>query len=141
MIVWSRFAVSLMFLMPLMIMKNRVAFAQPPYLPLQVLQALLLVAATLGFYAGLKTLPMADALASHWCSAQCRAFDDGLLLELGSSARCWLSVLNLVLFPRAPAMFWWRLSPSLTTTCCLARLQAMADIGRMLVFQTIVEPW
>lgn len=66
MIVWAWFAVSLMFLMPLMMMKNWVAFAQPPHLPLEVLQALLLVAATFGFYARLKTLPMADALAIYF---------------------------------------------------------------------------
>ena len=66
MIVWAWFAVRLMFLMPLMMMKNWVAFAQPPHLPLQVLQALLSVAATHGFYARLKTLPMADALAIYF---------------------------------------------------------------------------
>ena len=66
MIVWARFAVSFIMLMPLMMMNNRVTFGKPPHLPLQVLRALLLVAATLGFYSGLKTLPMADALAIYF---------------------------------------------------------------------------
>lgn len=65
MITWGRFAFSIILLLPLLMGRRRNAFSLPPDKGTQTLRALCLVLATTGFYMGLRTLPLADALAIY----------------------------------------------------------------------------
>ena len=65
MITWGRFAFSFVLLLPLLMGRRRNAFSLPPDKGTQTLRALCLVLATTGFYMGLRTLPLADALAIY----------------------------------------------------------------------------
>ena len=66
MTVWGRFAFSVLLLLPLLATRrHRRAFSWPREPMTQFLRGLFLVAATFGFYMGLRTLPLAAALAIY----------------------------------------------------------------------------
>ena len=62
MVVWGRFAFSLVILSPTLLTRRRDIFKPPAEAGKHVLRGLLLVAATFGFFLGLKTMALADAL-------------------------------------------------------------------------------
>ena len=66
MIVWARFFVSFLLLIPLISVSEQKVFELPPKVCLQILRAILLVLATLGFFKGLQTLPLAETLAIYF---------------------------------------------------------------------------
>jgi len=66
MIVWARFGFSLLMLLPLLATRHRGAFRMPEHVAMQITRVAFLIAATFGFYMGLRTLPMADALAIYF---------------------------------------------------------------------------
>jgi len=67
MTVWGRFAFSLLILSPVLLTKRRDIFLQPPReAGKHVLRGFFLVAATLLFFLGLRTMPIADALATYF---------------------------------------------------------------------------
>ena len=66
MIVWARFAMSFIMLLPLLLGPRRSAFHRPADLSQQGFRVVLLVAATLGYFQGLQSLPLADALAIYF---------------------------------------------------------------------------
>ena len=66
MVVWGRFAFSLLVLSPALVTKRRDIFKPPKEPGKHVIRALLLVVATFGFFTGLKTMALADALATYF---------------------------------------------------------------------------
>ncbi len=66
MVVWGRFAFSLLILSPALLTRRRDIFRPPAEAGKHVLRGLLLVAATIGFFMGLKTMALADALATYF---------------------------------------------------------------------------
>ncbi len=65
MAVWARFAMSLIILSPALVIRPGI-FRPPPDARMHVLRAVLLVAATFGFFSGIQTMPLADALAAYF---------------------------------------------------------------------------
>ena len=66
MIVWVRFAASLVILSPALLTGRRDIFKPPREAGKHVFRALLLMVATFGFFTGLKTMALADALATYF---------------------------------------------------------------------------
>mgnify|MGYP001200120056 CR=1 FL=1 len=66
MVVWARFFFSFLVLLPAAIISGQKAFVFPSNLYIQTLRAFLLVCATLGFFKGLQTLPLAETLAIYF---------------------------------------------------------------------------
>jgi drug/metabolite transporter (DMT)-like permease len=64
--VWARFAMSLVILSPALLTRRRTIFTAPPDARMHVLRAALLAVATFGFFLGLKTMSIADALATYF---------------------------------------------------------------------------
>jgi len=65
-IVWGRFFFNLMLLVPVAAVTRRNIFRPPPDTALQVIRAITMICATVLFFQGLKTLPLADALATYF---------------------------------------------------------------------------
>ena len=66
MAVWGRFAFSLLILSPALMTRRRIIFRPPAEAGKHVLRGVCLVMATLGFFLGLRVMPMADALATYF---------------------------------------------------------------------------
>tara|TARA_E500000331_G_scaffold319098_1_gene331565 strand:+ start:2300 stop:3199 length:900 start_codon:yes stop_codon:yes gene_type:complete len=66
MVVWARFAFSLLILLLVIPFEGKSIFLFPREPGKHVMRALLLVLATVGFFHGLKTMPLADALATYF---------------------------------------------------------------------------
>ena len=93
MIVWGRFAFSVLLLLGLLATRHRRAFRLPEHQAVQWGRAALLVAATFGFYMGLKTLPLADALAMYFVYPFLITALSPLVLNEMPGLRRWLAVL------------------------------------------------
>ncbi len=65
-IVWGRFFFNLVLMAPVAVATRRNLFTLPPDLLLQIIRAIALIAATILFFQGLQTLPLADALATYF---------------------------------------------------------------------------
>ncbi len=66
MVVWARFAMSLVILSPALLTRRRRIFMPPPDAWAHVFRAALLMTATLGFFMGLRSMALADALATYF---------------------------------------------------------------------------
>ena len=66
MVVWARFFFSFLVLLPAVFVSGQGAFVLPSNFYIQILRAFLLVCATLGFFRGLQTLPLAETLAIYF---------------------------------------------------------------------------
>ena len=66
MVVWARFFFSFLVLLPTVMISGRSAFVLPARLHIQILRTFLLVCATLGFFKGLQTMPLAETLAIYF---------------------------------------------------------------------------
>lgn len=64
--VWARFAFSLLILSPALLTRRRSIFMPPPDARMHVFRGVLLVLATFGFFLGLRTMAIADALAAYF---------------------------------------------------------------------------
>ena len=65
-IVWGRFFFNLLLLVPPALVSRRNLFIPGKNLRVQVIRAVALVGATVFFFSGLKTMPLADALATYF---------------------------------------------------------------------------
>jgi len=65
-VVWGRFFFNLLLLVPLALISRRNLFMPSSNLRIQVIRAVALVGATIFFFTGLKTMPLADALATYF---------------------------------------------------------------------------
>jgi drug/metabolite transporter (DMT)-like permease len=66
MAVWGRFAFSLLILSPALLTRHRTIFRPPANAGMHALRGVFLLLSTLGFFLGLRALPMADALAIYF---------------------------------------------------------------------------
>jgi len=92
MIVWGRFAFSAFVLLTLLATRHRTAFSLPDNMAVQMGRVGLLITATFGFFMGLRTLPMADALAMYFVYPFLITAFSPLVLGEMPGLRRWLAI-------------------------------------------------
>jgi len=91
-VVWARYAINLIMVVPLAKVASGRVFAVPPDAALQTVRAVSLVGATLGFYMGIQTLPLVEALAIYFVYPLIVTALAPLMLSEIPGVRRWMAV-------------------------------------------------